>query len=187
MRDVLRDEQGRPRRVYHWEAIEGGRRVALDFALVDGRLVCVGLEVGPPVLEEKGSGVFDVVDEAELDPLTAVSIRLPLRRLVDEALTEAVTLGQGLGSEAQTRLRRTHVAAEKGRKRPGRPPVYGDDHYRQVAAIYEGRLRQGHRDPLQAVMRELKVEKTTAASKVREARRRGFLTMDYFAGSKDDG
>jgi hypothetical protein len=29
-------------------------------------------------------------------------------------------------------------------------------------------------------MRELKIEKTAAASKVREARRRGFLTMDYF-------
>jgi hypothetical protein len=55
---------------------------------------------------------------------------------------------------------------------------------RRIARIYEETLRSGRRDPLRAIMRELKIEKTAAASKVREARRRGFLTMEYF-GKKE--
>jgi hypothetical protein len=95
-------------------------------------------------------------------------------------------LTTGLPPETAARLEKHRAIAEKSRPRkPGRPPIYGDDHYREVARIYEETLRNGRRDPLQAIMRELKVEKTAAASKVREARRRGFLTMNYFGKDKE--
>lgn len=187
MRDALRDENSRPLRAYHYGRLVGGRRVELRFALVEGRLVCVGLEIGPPVLEnEKGVHVFNVVEEAELDPLRATEIRLPLRDLVDQALERGATLGEGLAPETAARFERHREAAKAGRKKPGRPPMYSDDHYRDVARIYEETLRSGRRDPLQAVMRELQIEKTTAASKVREARRRGILTMTYFKEDQAD-
>lgn len=185
MREAYRDENDRPIRAYHYEREIGGRRVDLRFALVEGRLHCIGLEVGPPVLEnEKGASVFNVVDDAELDPLRSTEIRLPLRDLIDEALESGATLTEGLAPETVARFQQHTEAAKQGRKKPGRPAVYGDEHYKQVAAIYEQTLRSGRRDPLKAVMRELKIEKTTAASKVREARRRGFLTMDYFGKEK---
>jgi hypothetical protein len=181
MRDAYRDDQGRPIRASWWETRIGGRRVELRFAIVEGRLVCIGLEIGPPLLEnEKGATVFDVRDDAELDALQSTEIRLPLRDLVDQVLEQATTAAVGLAPETAARFERHRAAAKQGRKKPGRPPVYDDDYYRQVARIYEETLRSGRRDPLRAIMRELHVEKTAAASKVREARRRGFLTISYF-------
>jgi hypothetical protein len=181
MRDALRDEEGRPVLAYFNERVVNGHRVQLRFALVEGRLVCVGLEIGPSLIpKDNGGSVLNVVDDYELDALRSTDIRLPLRDLVDEALEGAVTAAQGLRPETAARFGRHRAAAKEGLKKPGRPPVYGDDHYQQVAKIYEDTLRSGRRDPLRAIMRELKVEKTAAASKVREARRRGFLTMNYF-------
>jgi hypothetical protein len=184
MREAIRDDLDRPILGYLHERVVGGRRVQLRFALVEGRLVCIGLEIGPPlVANDKNARVFAAVDDAELNPLRSAEIRLPLRELIDEALERAVALSEKLvqmSPELEARWRRHSIAAKEGRKKPGRPPLYSDDHYKQVAAIYEETLRSGRRDPLKAVMRELKIEKTTAASKVREARRRGFLTIDYF-------
>ncbi|MCU1591668.1 MAG: hypothetical protein JWP11_2924 [Frankiales bacterium] len=50
----------------------------------------------------------------------------------------------------------------------------GDDHYREVAAIYAQALRDG-RSPTKAVQEHYTVEKSTAAKKVARARERGFL------------
>jgi len=184
MREALRDDDGRPVQAFRSERLVGGRRVELRFALVEGRLVCVGLELGPPVAENaNGSHVFGVVDDGELEPLRTAEIRLPLRELVDEALERAVALTEGLSTETQARFEHHRAAAKKGARKPGRPPTHGDDHYREVARIYEETLRNGRRDPLQAIMRALHIEKTAAASKVREARRRGFLTVSYFKGA----
>jgi hypothetical protein len=166
------------------ETTVNDRRVQLRFALVEGRLVCIGIEIGPPlVVNDKNARVFNVIDDAELESLRSAEIRLPLRDLIDKALERAVTLGENLakfGPEYEARWERHTAAAKRGPKKLGRPRQFEDDHYQQVATIYEETLRSGRRDPLRAVMRELKIEKTTAASKVREARRRGFLTMDYF-------
>jgi hypothetical protein len=182
MREAYRDKQERPVVASQREDIVNGRRVALRFASVEGRLVCIGLEIGPPVsVNEQGSFVFDTVDDAELDALRSTEIRLPLRELVDKALESAALAALNLSPEVAARFEPHRAAARKSLERkPGRPPQYSDDHYREVARIYEETLRSGRRDPLQACMRELRIEKTTAANKVREARRRGFLTMDYF-------
>ncbi len=181
MREALRDDEGRPVQAFRSDRLVGGRRVELRFALVEGRLVCVGLELGPPVLKNaKGPHVFEVVDDGQLEPLRTAEIRLPLRELVDEALERAVALTEGLRPETQARFDQHRAAAKKGARKPGRPPTHGDDHYRKVARIYEETLRNGRRDPLQAIMRALHIEKTAAASKAREARRRGFLTARYF-------
>lgn len=182
MRDARRDELGRPIRVFRYERDVNGRRVELRFALVEGRLVCIGLEAGPPVIEgDGGKHVFNVIDDAELDPLRSAEIRFRLRDLIDEALEHAATRFLSLKTpEARAQLAPLEAAAKKGRKKPGRPPVHGDDHYREVARIYEETLASGRRDPLQAIRRRFKIEKSAAAGKVREARRRGLLTTDYF-------
>jgi hypothetical protein len=184
VRDAYRDDLDRPILGFHHNRLVNGRRVQLRFALVEGRLVCIGLEIGPPItVNDKNARVFNSTDDAELDALRSTEIRLPLRDLIDEALEKAVAMGENLalmGPEFEARWEQHTAAAKKGRKKPGRPPLYNDEHYQQVARIYEETLRSGRRDPLQAIMRELHVEKTAAASKVREARRRGFLTMDYF-------
>ncbi len=57
---------------------------------------------------------------------------------------------------------------------PGRPPKYGDDHYRQVAKVYEQAASAG-KAPTPVVARECKGSTGTAERWIREARRRGFL------------
>jgi hypothetical protein len=195
MREAFRDEQGDP--IVYWtsERWRGSRRMVLRFALVEGRLVCVGIEIGPRVIHNgENAEVFIIRDESELDPIRATEIRFPLRELIDEALEWVIIKDQDIGwmgreraAEWKGRLAAHNKAAEEGRKKPGRPRRLGDDDYRKVAEIYESTLRSGRRDPLRAIMRELHIEKTTAASRVREARRRGFLTTDYFGGGKADG
>jgi hypothetical protein len=181
MRNAMRDKQGRPVRAFSNETSVDGRRVELRFAIVEDRLVCIGLEIGPPVLQQdEGPHVFDLADEdAELDPLRSTEIRLPLRELVDRALEYAARAGIGLKPETVARFERHRSAARKGQKKPGRPAMYDDDHYRKIANLYTQTLESGRRDPLRRIMAELKIEKTTAASQVREARRRGFLTVAY--------
>jgi hypothetical protein len=50
----------------------------------------------------------------------------------------------------------------------------GDDHYREVAAVYAQAMQEG-RPPTKAVQEHFTVEKSTAAKKVARARERGFL------------
>lgn len=50
----------------------------------------------------------------------------------------------------------------------------GDDHYREVAAVYARALQEGQ-PPTKAVAEHFTVEKSTAAKKVARARERGFL------------
>jgi hypothetical protein len=194
MREAFRDERGDPIVYKTFERRDGKRRVALRFALVEGRLVCIGVEIGPLVKHNgENAEVFIVSDESELDPLRSTELRLPLRELIDEALEWVIIKDQDfawMGSERAAEWKKVvaphNAAVRKGRKKPGRPRQYGDDHYQKVAEVYEQELRSGGRAPLRAVMREFHVEKSTAASWVREAKRLGFLTMEYFAGGESE-
>ncbi len=67
----------------------------------------------------------------------------------------------------------TPLKAPPGRP-PGRPPKYGDEHYRQVAKVYEQAASAG-KAPTPPVTREWHCSTSTAERWIRQARRRGFL------------
>jgi hypothetical protein len=154
-----------------------GRRVDVRFAEVGGRLVCIGLELGPKVVDDPKEGpVFIAVEPDDLRELTASEMRFPLRRVIDAALQAALMVRAGTGDfEADARAFRRDMntlEAERAepRKRPGRPPSYGSDHFEAVAQIYSKHLRDGGRAPTKAVADHFKVQKSTAAKWVARAR-----------------
>jgi hypothetical protein len=168
---VRRDEQGRVACVRRQGFRLRGRRVEVRFADVEGRLVCIGLEIGPQLAE--GESFVDAVDE-DLRPLQSAEIRVPLRELVDlaiemGALTFPVPPGANLyelGQEMHSLW--TRSIAEK---KPGRPPLYGRDHFEKVARIYLEHQASGGRAPTKAVADQMAGgSKSTAAKWVARAR-----------------
>jgi hypothetical protein len=155
------------------------RRIEARFAMVDGRLECVGLEIGPAVdpdetfrVDAKGS---------ELRPLTAAEMRFPLRRVVDTARGAAIMVREGTDDfaadmrELAADADALAAAKQEPSKRPGRPPQYDRDHYRRVAEIYRDHEASGGRTPTKAVQEKFKVTKSTAAKWVARARQLGEL------------
>jgi hypothetical protein len=178
MREAVRDRKGRVTCRWRHETMFRGRRIELRFAEVDQRIICVGLEIGPP-LRTIGKSTFlqlpddDEIADRELDALTAAEIRLPLGSLVDDALAAGVRMLAGLERWAPPRT----VAAGKrslpsyeqtisAKKKLGRPPLYGPEHFEDVARVY----RAGGRAPTKAVASHFGVQKATAAKWVARAR-----------------
>jgi hypothetical protein len=152
-----------------------GRRVEVRFAEVEGRLICIGLEVGPPVYAES---FIDAVDE-DLDELKSAEIRYPLRELVDRALESPVLVFPGVpDEELYITLRHMSTLVERTvteKKGPGRKPVYGSDHFEEVARIYNEHWQKGGRAPTKAVADRFRVSKSAAAKWVARAREMGLL------------
>jgi hypothetical protein len=146
-------------------------RIVLRFAEVDGRMVCVNIEIGAD---------FDRDDELDPEPITTEILRrIPLARLIEETLGQAVRGYEaasewegGIAERAKERLPAVRAGSE-GRKRPGRPRLYGDEHFAEVANIY--RSHSGGRSPTKAVEDHFKVNKSTAAKWVARAREIGLL------------
>jgi hypothetical protein len=159
----------------HWAIRRDGRRIELRFAEVQGRLVCIGLEIGPARDAEN----FRNVEDDDLKPLTATEIRLPLKHLIDFTLERAgmswtPTPGVPLYDELSQKLAMLDTAkAEK--KRAGRPLLYGPEHFAEVAAVYRKHEADGGRAPTKAVKDHFGVTKSTAAKWVARAREMDLL------------
>lgn len=145
-------------------------RIVLDFAEIEGRMVCVNIEIGAS---------FDNPAEPEPEPITTdVLRRIPLARLIEETLWQAVRTytvasnWEGAGEIARKRLPAAELATQRP-KRPGRPPLYDDKHFKEVARIY--REHSGGHAPTKAVATHFNTTKSNAAKWVSEARRRDFL------------
>ena len=152
------------------------RRVEPRFAEIEGRLVCIGLQIGPSVKDE----VFQNVEEEDLKPLRAAEIRLPLRELIDRALeigtmSRKVEPGSDPYEVAVDMLSLLDASRAEGSKRPGRPRLHGSEHFAKVAAIYRNHLASGGRAPTKAVAQHFKTTKSTAAKWVARARELGEL------------
>jgi hypothetical protein len=170
-----------------------GRRVEVRLADVRGRLVCIGLEIGPAL--EDGETFHDAQDD-DLRPLQSAEIRLPLRELVDLALeTKTVVYpapeGDVITEEALELLNHMMTVADvtlAERKRTGRPPLYGRDHFEKVAQIYESHRAKGGRTPTKAVADEMKTSKATAAKWVARARSPEFGLLGAYQeeGKRDE-
>jgi hypothetical protein len=154
------------------DPIEGPWKVRLVYARRGGRQECVGLTIQP----WRDSG-----------PLTQTELRkLSLRSLIaldhaDQVQRARTALDRLHSPELEPHtdrrqlaaLSRTVEASMPGRR--GRRALYGDDHYRTVAAYYSDVSDAAAPNPTQLVAEAWCVSKSTAATWVREARRRGML------------
>jgi hypothetical protein len=162
-------------------------RLKVEFAEVDERLVCVNVQLGTD-LEE--FDVFNDPDGPSPEPLTtamwrqvnlsteiaealqgmarftdnaALAARAAARFGHDEAATKAAY--EQLGSTAERTLEMT--------KQVGRPPLYDDDHYRDVARVYEANRSGGK--PRKAVADHFSVSLSQAAKWVSTARTKEYI------------
>lgn len=131
-----------------------------DVALprVDGQLVR-RLPVGE-LVETTRTALQGVLTETLAGAVQHLVELQPAHRAVAEARLQNWT-------EQTQDLREALDSGRRGRD-------LGDDHYREVAAVYAQALQDG-RPPTKAVQEHFTVEKSTAAKKVARARERGFL------------
>jgi len=168
------------------------RRIEVRFAEVDGRLICIGLEIGPHLVDDLK---FVNVVEGDLRPLAATDARFPLRRIVDAALPAAVMVRAGTGDHAKDveRFNRDlgvlQRAQAEPRKRIGRPPIYSREHFEEVARVYSEHLKAGGRTPTKAVQEHFGpgVTKSTAAKWVARAKGGKYKLLPRPGQPADDG
>jgi hypothetical protein len=170
-----------------------GAKLRLTFAMVSGRPEVVGFELWSAdprsqpwrknqALMRDADNNFDV----RLDrPISSSDLRTPLHPLVDEWMSRRKGLsGLILDSpQASAAWKRKVRKAQKQLEtaappRPGRKPVYGRDHFEQVAQVYKQALRR--RKPPTKTVAEWPdwgpVDISTAAKWVSRARNEfGFL------------
>lgn len=169
----------------------------LTFRVVAGRLECVGVRVGDPggaAAVESGNSpepplIATLFRSLSMGSIIAASARLvseqvdmatQARRAFEDAPEGVLEMPDGTyrraaAAELLVALRATHLRIERPRHRVGRPPVYGEAHYREVARIYAEAWSNGDRSPTKAVATEWTVVRSTAAKWVMTARRLGFL------------
>ena len=163
------------------DRLSGPWKVTVGFRLLSDRWEPVGIEVG-----EKDHLTAGMVGEPS-HILTAALLRgVPLGYLVERGRRFLIGSARIVAEcyDKDGDVENAEWAREWGRKyrtkREGRPRKYGDEHYREVAAIYSAAWRNGV-PPTQAVQMAFAdgtrgPSHATAARWVGEARKRGFLT-----------
>lgn len=152
----------------------------LTFAVIDERPEVVGIEMWgqePPTADRHTQWEAVAAPDGPLR-ITSTAIRLPLDRLAAEAF-------ENLGIHVPLEPR---PLAKGPSSEVGRPPEYGDDHWRLVAGIYSAALRRGGH-PTTTVAQHFKVSKSAAAKWVARCRAMELLppaTKGRAAGSPED-
>ncbi|MHB1988905.1 MAG: hypothetical protein ACYCSF_13145 [Acidimicrobiales bacterium] len=167
-----------------WPGKDGPWTLRLTFAIVDDRPGVVAVElyaVDTPRIKKAVSGWPGLlIKPAATSSITTTGIRVPLaemlsnylatRRGRDAIISASPGLPASLRKETTSR-RQQSALAKRG---PGRPALYGPDHYKEVAAIYTDALRSG-RTPTAAVARQKQVSQSAATKWVANARGLGLL------------
>lgn len=134
---------------------------------MDGRLECTGLNVSP-------------TNDSAAEVLTAATLRkIPLGALVEELWKRrADTLADAAGRHRPDPASGTYVpvftTGDVHKPRVGRPPKYSDEHYRNVADLYDAAFL-ARRSPVKEVADQFWVKHSTAAKWVATCRVRGLL------------
>ena len=179
------------------DPVEGPWALRLVFGVLDGRpsVMAVQLYAIDPdeikraarragATEALASNPWDI-EWAALPPMpapqaiTTSGVRLPLAKLTADYLAsmgpvveEQMTDGSTEWRVAAERMHGLldHVADQtKPRRGPGRPPIYGREHFEKVAGVYLEALRVGEA-PTEKVAGVYKVNKSTASKWVTKAR-----------------
>jgi hypothetical protein len=143
---------------------EGDYSVRLTMARIDGRPEVVGVEMWgidpnspeiPPSWRQRDTPGF-WPEDAEPTAITSTELRLPLGRMFEDWRKETIStathiIEQG-DHEPDTDIQpwskwrpeaEAVLETTTAKTRAGRPKKWGDDHYREVAAVYTKAIRNG--------------------------------------------
>lgn len=167
----------------------------LHWDFIDGRWALSGLSIRSCLSSTKQSealalarGRFDQEGQAGTAPpghpreLTSRELRsLRLADIVQREQTRWQRLLVDGGGPTISSPAREPADAHAG---PGRPQLYGEDHYAEVARVYADAYRNQSRNPTMKVAKDYQISRSTAAKWVAKARALGFLdsTEERVAG-----
>lgn len=147
---------------------DGPYRVRFVVVLAEGRPRIARLEIDGMAF---GAG-------GPVTPITSESVRLPVAQLLHDAMPMirdlADTAASGRGMAARFFAHPTVREALQVNSRPGRPRLWGDEHFREVADVYTRAMADGF-PPTTAVRTHWNVSKSTAAKWVARCRDDGLL------------
>lgn len=157
-----------------WPDSEHGPwRATLHYSIRDGEAVVVGVDLValdrdtcPPLSENyRRLSVAQLARESGVDRIAAA-----LREI--ETLNKPEHSEQG-GPSAEA-LRAEGIYRRAGKQR-GRPPLYDDAHWQDVARTYSLHVEAGRADPTNQVAERFNVSRSTAKNWVTKTRDRGYL------------
>lgn len=158
-----------PECTFQW----GPWRVRMTVGEIRGRLECVALQFTP------WKGVIEATEAFN----SAALHDFPIGAATREAREKFIWLLGGIGGIDNSAGERARSISR--RVGPGRPRLYDDDHYRDVAAVYV----QAPEAPTRTVAERFNTSRANAAKWVAEARQRGYLaktSKGRMAGRKTD-
>ncbi len=147
----------------------GPWHVVTIWAVVETRIECIGFEFSAADLDYPVPIVPSWIRDVRLGEIIEndrTALNEQMARMIQRARRAA-----GREHEGDTPV---VEATPLKVPRSGRPVQLGDDHYREVAAIYSEAHAAGQ-PPVVAVQRQKPASYSTASRWVTEARRRGFL------------
>jgi hypothetical protein len=142
----------------------GDLELLLSFEPIEGRMECVGIEVR--ATRTKSS---------EPRALTTLDLRLPLATIVNKARKKYTDfVFADTGDEWDETPWASGQVEQWEPKKIGRPPIYGLDHFADVARAYREAYVDG-KTPTRAVARQFKASEAAAAKWVAKCRALGLL------------
>lgn len=165
-----------------WVDAEGGRVVFLDTSFsveTDDGLRIRGRLAADGSTDPDGIGLQDISISVDPDaPILPRQLKaIPWASILDAALDYGAVPMAGTAGPVQGRDMR--------RNRPGPKRRLDDEHYREVAELYQEATRHG-RAPVAYVAERLMCARDTAKGYVQEARRRGDLGAAPARGAKGE-
>jgi hypothetical protein len=151
----------------------------------DGQLICFRVEVGPDpdILGEPLT--LETMRRFHVKRITTQTLRkIPVASLIEahfQKLAPAIRRGERLtrADVPETSVRRLEMELARkaeqsapSSRRPGRPRAYTNDHWRNVADVYQG---HGGRARRKAVAEHFGIKLKKADNWIAEARRKRFL------------
>ena len=148
-------------------------------------MICFRIEVGPnpDILGEPLT--LKTIGKFRVKPITTQTLRkIPVASLIEShfhTLAGSIARGERLtrADVPETSIRRLEMELARkaeqsapSSRRPGRPPTYTDDHWKNVADVYQG---HGGRARRKAVAEHFGITLKKADNWIAEARRKDFL------------
>jgi hypothetical protein len=173
-------DPGGPSAVVSGTAPEPPLNAALFRLLPMGAIIAAGAKL----VSEQHALLSEMRAALEDSPEIVMEVPAPSIKGSSRVLVPAHVIRRGVGPASGTDKRAEELLAilhevelpmDSSKRRGGRPPVYGDEHYREVARIYSQAWRKGDRHPTLTVATKYTVARSTAAKWVSTARQRGFL------------
>lgn len=149
-----------------------GAEVYLKLRIHDGRLEC--LEATIVAAQPVTTSLWRSINIGSLTARARREVMKQIRAHVEAEEAQQLDADEAWIRDEVLADAKKLIASESERRKPGRPPLHGPEHFKRVAEVYSDAWKAG-KAPTQAVVRRFTVSASTAAKWISRARREGYL------------